>query len=260
MAEWLGRGLQILVHQFKSGSRLHFFCPRFRGQFFCAKNQRFCYTLRMQTPPKQIIFDWNGTLLNDRHVSLAVINSLLSQHELPEISLMYYLDEFGFPVKHFYEKLGFSTTPAGWQQLAADFNRLYYASPNLKLHPHALETLQLCKKLNITVALLSATEHQLLVAIVQKLELTSYFHTLQGIDNNEGGSKLQQGHQLIKTLPYPPADTLLVGDTLHDYEVAETLNIPCTLISHGHQSQKQLSVADCPTLPSLQALNRLLSS
>ena len=33
---------------------------------------------------------------------------------------------------------------------------------------------------------------------------------------------------------------ILIGDTDHDYEVAQNLKIDCLLISHGHQSNKRL--------------------
>ncbi|MCL2108648.1 MAG: HAD hydrolase-like protein [Oscillospiraceae bacterium] len=41
---------------------------------------------------------------------------------------------------------------------------------------------------------------------------------------------------------------LLVGDTLHDYEVAATLNADCLLYSAGHQSRERLMTAGVPVL------------
>jgi phosphoglycolate phosphatase len=38
----------------------------------------------------------------------------------------------------------------------------------------------------------------------------------------------------------PKEEILLIGDTLHDHEVAEATGINCILVAHGHQSAERL--------------------
>ena len=56
---------------------------------------------------KHIIWDWNGTLLNDRWVCVNGINNCLKKRGLSSISEETYKSIFTFPVKDYYKKLGF---------------------------------------------------------------------------------------------------------------------------------------------------------
>ena len=54
-----------------------------------------------------IIWDWNGTLLDDINTSIDSINILLRDRSLPELTIEKYRDIFDFPVRKYYEKSGF---------------------------------------------------------------------------------------------------------------------------------------------------------
>ena len=59
------------------------------------------------TPIETIIWDWNGTLLNDLRLCVKTINSLLEKRSLPVLTTSSYKEVFSFPVKDYYEKVGF---------------------------------------------------------------------------------------------------------------------------------------------------------
>jgi len=54
-----------------------------------------------------IIWDWNGTLLNDIQLCVQTINEMLDKRNLPLLSVNDYKDVFSFPVKNYYQKIGF---------------------------------------------------------------------------------------------------------------------------------------------------------
>ena len=56
---------------------------------------------------KHIVWDWNGTLLNDNWLAIKAINILLKRYNLPLITLEQYLAVFTFPVIDYYKELGF---------------------------------------------------------------------------------------------------------------------------------------------------------
>ena len=62
-----------------------------------------------------VIWDWNGTLLDDATACVAAINALLERRLLPQVTHQQYLDIFDFPVRNYYLQLGFDfskdTTP-----------------------------------------------------------------------------------------------------------------------------------------------------
>ena len=51
-----------------------------------------------------------------------------------------------------------------------------------------------------------------------------------------------------------PAETVLVGDTDHDYEVAQLIGAGCILIDSGNQSRTVLEKCGVPIIHSLREL------
>ena len=52
---------------------------------------------------------------------------------------------------------------------------------------------------------------------------------------------------------------LLIGDTIHDYEVAEGLNTDCLLVSNGHQNNEKLKSLNIPVYNNLEEIFLLLT-
>lgn len=76
---------------------------------------------------QHIIWDWNGTLLDDAWLSIKAINILLQRYKLPQINVSSYRDTFMFPVKQYYEKLGFNLLEPSFSQLSSEFIEEYKA-------------------------------------------------------------------------------------------------------------------------------------
>ena len=56
---------------------------------------------------KHIIWDWNGTLLDDKWLCVESINQALQKRNLPELSDDRYMEVFTFPVQEYYKAVGF---------------------------------------------------------------------------------------------------------------------------------------------------------
>ena len=70
-----------------------------------------------------IIWDWNGTLLDDAEMCLEAINIMLKKRNLPELSMERYRDVFTFPVIEYYREVGFDFTLEAWDPVATEFRR-----------------------------------------------------------------------------------------------------------------------------------------
>ena len=64
-----------------------------------------------------IIWDWNGTLLNDNWLCVDVINTLLKKRGMPLTTLNTYKEIFVFPVIEYYHKLGFEFTDESFEEV-----------------------------------------------------------------------------------------------------------------------------------------------
>ena len=64
-----------------------------------------------------IIWDWNGTLLNDLDLCLTIANKMLANHQPTPIDLAGYRNAFGFPITSYYEKIGIDLQKESFEAL-----------------------------------------------------------------------------------------------------------------------------------------------
>lgn len=192
-------------------------------------------------PIRQLLWDWNGTLLDDVEHCVATVNRLLAGAGKPLTERGRYREIFEFPVIRYYEALGLPTEPTAFEALSAQFVEQF----NDGIHacePHrgAVALMEGWHAAGRPQAVLSATRQDHLERLITAFGLTSYFEALAGIGDIFASGKLASGRALLARLGWEPASTLLIGDTTHDAEVAEALGVHCLLVACGHQSPSRL--------------------
>jgi phosphoglycolate phosphatase len=209
---------------------------------------------------KHVIWDWNGTLLNDTWLCVEVLNGLLDRRGRGPITNEDYRQNFGFPVVHFYDYLGFDTDEDSFAQVSREFIDDYEARwfEECELHSEAAEVLSDLAKLGISHSVLSAAKQEALNSGIQHFGIREHFIGLVGTDNIYAEGKVAQGRHWIEQLNWSPEEIVLVGDTLHDFEVAEAIGTHCILMGHGHHTSERLAETGAPVVHSLRELVKLL--
>jgi len=201
-----------------------------------------------------IIWDWNGTLLNDVELCASIMNNLLRKESLPEISLNKYREIFTFPVEEYYKLAGHNFEKNSFEILGKEF-MVEYEEKKLEcaLYPFVKDSMQLLKEKGKKQYLLSAYKHDHLEGIIKSFKIDQYFEHIAGLDNIYAGSKLELGKEMIKKINPNGHDEniLLIGDTTHDLEVARGIGIDCLLISAGHQNKERLLKLGIPLINNL---------
>lgn len=205
---------------------------------------------------QHIIWDWNGTLINDSWVCVEILNSLLVQYDKKTTTLEAYLKEFGFPVAAYYEHLGFDFSVDPFDTIADEYIEAYSTRQyQCSLHDHTVDVLSKIRHARMPQSILSAYQHEFLNEAVQKFEVAHFFEQIKGREDHFATSKVETGRELLDTLGLPPEQTVLIGDTLHDLEVAEALGMQCILVSQGHQCPERLSHVTVPVVPDLTKIS-----
>ncbi|MBO5712433.1 MAG: HAD family hydrolase, partial [Acholeplasmatales bacterium] len=75
-----------------------------------------------------------------------------------------------------------------------------------------------------------------------------YFKDILGIDNIHAASKVHIGINYMNENNINPDEAAFIGDTLHDYEVANAMGVKCYLVECGHQSREVLEAAGVEVL------------
>lgn len=214
----------------------------------------------MSKPYKHIIWDWNGTLLNDIALCLQVLNRLLARRGRSPITQKDYRQNFGFPVIHFYQYLGLKTDGNSFREVSREFIEDYetYWLEECALHPEAANVLTQLARLGISHSVLSAARQETLNAGIRHFGIHTHFLGLAGADNIYAEGKIDKGRHWIRKLDWDPEEIVLIGDTVHDYEVAEAIGTNCILMAHGHHSYQRLAETGAPVVHSLQELMPLI--
>lgn len=199
-----------------------------------------------------IIWDWNGTLVDDAWLAVETINGLLARRDMPAISAEEYCAQFDFPVIEYYNRLGFDFEREPWQVVAHEFIRDYEARRfECPLQNGARATLEQIASQGRRQCVLSATHQESLGAYVGHYGLTRYFIDLVGLSDHFARSKVERGRLWLSAQDWDPARTLLIGDTRHDGEVARELGVDCVLFTSGHQPMGKLAALGVPVVRSL---------
>jgi len=204
---------------------------------------------------KYIIWDWNGTLFNDTELCVDIINGILLRRKLQTLTLKKYREIFTFPVKEYYRKTGLDFNKYSFEILGKEWMDEYETRKHeASLHEGAIDILKYISNRAKQQAILSAYSQLTLIEIVKYFNIDHYFTHLSGLDNIYAGSKIEIGKKLLTQLKCKPNETVLIGDTVHDYEVANELGIKCLLVANGHQNKEKLLTCNVKVLNSLMDL------
>ena len=204
-----------------------------------------------------ILWDWNGTLLDDTQAALDTLNIMLARRGGKPIGMDFYRDNFAFPVKPFYKAIGVCLENEDWDALAQEYHDTYAEQPK-RLNPEALAALELAKAEGARQSIISALEQGLLSEITERLGVAKYMDFVYGVDNLDGFGKINRARELANAITHSPTRPLshsptivLIGDSLHDKEVADALGVGCILCAQGsHAAWRLAKVAPvAETLP-----------
>ena len=106
-----------------------------------------------------VLWDWNGTLLDDVNLCVDALNRLLQQHGYPQrYDIPRYREIFGFPIRDYYVRAGFDFSRDPFDALAAGYMAMYIPeSAACPLMPGALQALALLRGAGVRQTILSAS-------------------------------------------------------------------------------------------------------
>ncbi len=208
---------------------------------------------------RHVVWDWNGTLLDDTALCIEIMNGLLGERGLPLLDKTRYRAIFDFPVVDYYTRLGFDFTRDPFDIIGAEFIRRYEARrAEARLHPGAIGTLAALRAAGFTQSVLSAYLHDTLETLLAHFGVRDFFDDVLGGDNVYARGKIEQGRTWMRAQSLDPAAVLLVGDTRHDFEVSQAMGCRCLLVADGYHPREKLEGLGPPVVDDLSGVCREL--
>lgn len=198
-----------------------------------------------------VIWDFNGTILDDMQAGIDSVNEMLVPRGLPPVSAERYREMFDFPVKDYYQKLGFDFEKEDFATvLAPMWVELY----NIKckeapLFKGVLSLNAALRAAGLSQSILSASERAMMLAQLSERGAASAFDEIWGNESIHANGK--EGLALAWRVAHPNARAVLIGDTTHDAKIATLLGADCILFTGGHQSRARLAACGVPMVEDL---------
>lgn len=191
---------------------------------------------------KHVIFDYNGTILYDTDLCVEALNVLLDSHELPTVSEDHYRETFHFPIKAYYQKMGFDYQKESFEQLSHRYMSHYRDNLHrCRVYEGLRDLLGELRARRIQTSILTALNHEALHHQLEMFNLKHHFDAAFGLADYWANSKVARGLELMQHVGIPAAETIIIGDTDHDLEVADALGVDIILLADGHQNEKRLA-------------------
>ena len=201
---------------------------------------------------KYIIWDWNGTIIDDVGIALDAVNDMLREQDRPEITVEEYRKAMDTPILRFYEQF-FDMDVTDFDWIAERFQSYYETHKDqLRLHEGVEGLLESCRQRGCHQVILSSSATRIIQFYAVLFGVADYFEAVLGADDLLASGKIERAVEYFEQNKIPKEETVMIGDSVHDFEVSQTLGIDCILMSGGHQDLQSLQECGCPVITSFQ--------
>jgi phosphoglycolate phosphatase len=204
---------------------------------------------------RNVVLDWSGTLIDDLEAVLAATNAVLEEYHIPRLTVQQFRSEFVLPLSEFYNRFLPGTSVV---QVDHRYHQ-HFAScrDSVRLNPGAREFLDFCAETGLQLFVLSTMHPEHFQAMAARHRIRHYF-TKAYVGVND---KTETIFSLLRENGLEPAETLLVGDTVHDVEAARTGGLMAVAVGTGFDPIEKLAGSDPDVIVrDLISLRRLMET
>ena len=206
---------------------------------------------------KTILWDFNGTVMNDVDASTGAVNAMLARRGLPLIDREWYTLHLVMPLERFYSDIGFDMEAERIEVVSAEFQR-ECAKLERPVFLAVAQALERFRQKGYRQLLFSSLFHDVLMEQVKERGIEGYFEEIVGRRDRSLGGKEAAVSSCLQEKGLAPVSVLIVGDLTTDWEMAKFVGCPCALTAQGHQHRTILEKTGAFVLEDASELDQLL--
>ncbi len=202
-----------------------------------------CLAFVCEVKMKTVIWDFNGTILDDTALCFEIENEMLVNRGKRVVNtLETRRNAFCFPVITYYRYLGYTFEDETFAQVAEEFNQLYASRyQNCSLMDGFLEMIETSHAKGYRNVILSASKQEILLKQCKEFGINHYFDEILGLSDGLAASKVDMAKHWMERANIDPKDCMYIGDTDHDALTAKAIGVDeYYLVACGHQSYEVL--------------------
>ncbi len=210
---------------------------------------------------KFVIFDWDGTLMDSVGRIVASMQAAAKSVQVEMPSDKDVKNIIGLSLVAALDKLFPTRTQAQEEQLIAAYKEQYLTGCTVPtpLFNYAEELLVNLTKVNKLIAVATGKGRQGLDRVMNESGTTHYFHSSTCADEAKSKPDPEMIQLLLNELSIEPSDAVMIGDTIHDMEMARRAGVDRIGVTFGvHNKQELLPYEPVAIVDSLAELEKLL--
>ncbi|MGW4465527.1 HAD family hydrolase [Micromonospora sp. NPDC004704] len=205
----------------------------------------------MGTARRHLVWDWNGTLLNDLSLVVASTNVVFASVGGPVVTAEEHRLGFRRPISEYYaDVLGRAVDTDAFGSLDKVFHDAYRTG--LTTCELAEDATTAMRSWTGTQSLLSMWFHDELVPAVETYGLTAMFNRIDGLRGTVGGDhKADHLARHLDELGIDGSSVVLIGDSIDDADAADSVGAASVLYTGGFTDPARLRASGRPVADTL---------
>ncbi|MEV5977696.1 HAD hydrolase-like protein [Streptomyces sp. NPDC052114] len=204
---------------------------------------------------RHVVWDWNGTLLDDNHVMLASVNDVCAHFGRPAVDMATWRAALRRPLWLCYGTILDRDVSGAteWAEVVRLYRTGYHGrAGELRLAADAGKTLSRVREAGLTQSVLSMALHDDVTTQATRFGVDRYVERIDGVlPEAAGGHKAGHLARHIDGLGLAPDECLLVGDVVDDAAAAREAGARCVLVTTGMTAPDELRATGLPVADSL---------
>lgn len=205
-----------------------------------------------------LVFDWDGTLMDSEARIVACIEASVADLSLESRSKAEIRNIIGLGLR----EAIFTLYPEGDENLLQQMVERYRyhfltANPtSSELFEGARETIEQLAEANYLLAVATGKGRQGLDKVLEETGLGPYFHATRCADETFSKPHPMMLEQIMDELGVEPGDTLMIGDTEYDMQMASNARAHALAVSYGvHEKERLLQHQPLDCLDAIHQLD-----
>ena len=192
-----------------------------------------------------LVFDWDGTLMDSAGAIVASIQASCADLGLPIPTRERAAHVIGLGLKDALSYAVPELPPEDYGKLSERYRHHYLArDPDIELFPGMREMLVGLKQRGYLLAVATGKSRVGLDRVLAATQLQPYFDSSRCADETHSKPHPAMLQELMQELLIDAQSTLMIGDTVHDMQMALSAGVPALAVSYGAHPRDSLTALD----------------
>jgi len=181
-----------------------------------------------------IVFDWDGTLMDSTGHIVQCMQEAITQLDFPPLDDAAISHIIGLGLNEAAQALYPNISVAAVEQLANTYRQVWLSGPiDTPLFDNASKLIQNLNEQDYFLGVATGKSRSGLNKVLSSTQLEPFFHATRCADECHSKPNPQMIEELMNYLGVTPKETLMIGDTEYDLQMAHNAGADSLGISHG---------------------------